>query len=282
MAIELEFVKTNCPELFGHPDDPVVFKPRLKAQKGGFTFGDIVSFVGSPALAIYALRRHKNIISVYNEKLTHGDYEWLYNESVNPVECISLVKDAKFHHVEVQKLYDIIIGEQIEKNKDNSIDYDKDYLNMITNLEENISELETDIGELHYNISESECKLAFAEKKTEEATQRAEAAERALAEAQAKLAEAKTQTTTPQEVVTVNTALWEDSCEAACIVIEQIAKNQERGIIKNDFLNRMRAASSKKKTCSGADKTAWKAFPDEYKNGPGFPKKVTVKKHELE
>lgn len=103
------------------------------------------------------------------------------------------------------------------------------------------------------------------------ALQQVEELKQSLADTRAELAEA--QAAAPQEVVTVNAALWEASCEAACAVTEQIAKNHERGITKGAFLDRMRAAATGKKTCSGADKVAWKALPDEYKNGPGCPKK---------
>ena len=95
----------------------------------------------------------------------------------------------------------------------------------------------------------------------------AEDLKQALAEAREQLAAA------PQEVVTVNAALWEESCKAACVVTEQIAKNRERGITKAAFLGRMKAVTPNKVTCSGADRAAWKALPDEYKNGPGCPKK---------
>ena len=46
--------------------------------------------------------------------------------------------------------------------------------------------------------------------------------------------EFKAQTAAPQEVVTVNAALWEESCKAACVVTEQIAKNRERGICQHE------------------------------------------------
>lgn|GEM_PF-5951710 len=94
-----------------------------------------------------------------------------------------------------------------------------------------------------------------------------------ISELEAEIMEFKAQTAAPQEVVTVNAALWEESCKAACVVTEQIAKNRERGITKDAFLGRMKAVTPNKVTCSGADRAAWKALPDEYKNGPGCPKK---------
>lgn len=99
------------------------------------------------------------------------------------------------------------------------------------------------------------------------ALQRAGAAEQALAKAQEQLAAA------PQEVGTVDAALWENSLDAACTVLVGIMDNGEVGITKDNFGERMRDASPNKRTHTKADRLAWKKLPDRHKAGPGRPKK---------
>ena len=93
------------------------------------------------------------------------------------------------------------------------------------------------------------------------------------AELEAELAEAKAQAAAPQEIVTVDAALWENSCKAACTVLVEIMGNGETGITRDNFLERMRAIIPGKRTHTKADKIAWATLPDRYKNGPGCPKK---------
>ncbi len=80
-------------------------------------------------------------------------------------------------------------------------------------------------------------------------------------------------TNTLQEIVTVDAALWETSCRAACSVLVEIVGSGERGITNAVFLERMKALAPGKRTHTKADKIAWKALPDRHKNGPGCPKK---------
>jgi len=94
-----------------------------------------------------------------------------------------------------------------------------------------------------------------------------------IAELEAELAEAKAQAAAPQEIVTVDAALWENSCKAACTVLVEIMGNGETGITRDNFLERMRAIIPGKRTHTKADKIAWATLPDRYKNGPGCPKK---------
>jgi len=76
-----------------------------------------------------------------------------------------------------------------------------------------------------------------------------------------------------QEIVTVDAALWETSCRAACSVLVEIVGSGEMGITNAVFLERMKALAPGKRTHTKADKIAWKALPDRHKNGPGCPKK---------
>lgn len=115
--------------------------------------------------------------------------------------------------------------------------------------------------------------LSRAKKRITELETQYDAALQQIEELKQALAEAKAQTAAPQEVVPVDAALWESSCEAACTVLVEIVGNGETGMSKAIFLERMKALAPGKRTHTKADKIAWKALPNRYKNGPGCPKK---------
>lgn len=77
----------------------------------------------------------------------------------------------------------------------------------------------------------------------------------------------------PQEVVTVDAALWENSFRAACSVLVKIVGNNETGITRSTLENRMKDVASGGRTHTKADRIAWESLPDKHKSGPGRPKK---------
>ena len=97
--------------------------------------------------------------------------------------------------------------------------------------------------------------------------------EKALAAANEQLVEVVNQGGQGKQEGTVNAALWEDSCRAACSILVEIMSNGEADIIKRDFEERLKNATAGKRTHSKVDRIAWEALPDKYKHGPGCPKK---------
>ncbi len=106
-----------------------------------------------------------------------------------------------------------------------------------------------------------------------------------VAELEQQLADTRAQlaaVSQPQEVVTVDAALWEDSCRAACSVLVKIVGGGETDITNAAFQKRMAAAASGGRTHTKADKIAWKSLPDAHKAGPGRPQKTPSENPEHE
>ena len=119
MAIEMEMVKVFC-DPFHPEDEPELFKPRIKRPKGNFfSTKEVIDFLHySPSMFVDVLRKHKDIISIYNSRLTREDFLAFYDESINSVECIYAIKNARFHYIEFRMLYDKILSESLNKNSE--------------------------------------------------------------------------------------------------------------------------------------------------------------------
>lgn len=119
MTIEMEMVKVCC-DPFHPEDEPELFKPRIKRPKGNFfSTKEVIDFLHySPSMFVDVLRKYKDIISIYNSRLTRENFLALYDESINSVECIYAIKNARFHYIEFRMLYDKILSEVLNKNSE--------------------------------------------------------------------------------------------------------------------------------------------------------------------
>jgi|GEM_PF-5091775 hypothetical protein len=82
------------------------YRSEIKRPEGDyFTHDEICNaFEISPANLVLRLRKHRNIIKIYTDSMTREDRDWFYDDSVDPVECLSAFNDAKFHFLEVEAL----------------------------------------------------------------------------------------------------------------------------------------------------------------------------------
>lgn len=104
-------------------------------------------------------------------------------------------------------------------------------------------------------------------------------AQKRIVELEARLEEVSCQTkeaiNTPQEVVTVDAALWEDSCKAMGKILVEIIENGEtvqkdsKDLSAQTLKTRLKAASERKRIHSKVDAIAWEVLPEKYRNRPG-------------
>lgn len=115
MAIETEMVPTDYNAIF-EEREPEIFRPEIKRPEGDYFHSeDLISFLNSsPAGLVEILRRYHNTIKIYC--ILSNDRKFFYDESIDPMDCLYILSDAKFHYLEVRRLYDEIIKERIVLN----------------------------------------------------------------------------------------------------------------------------------------------------------------------
>jgi hypothetical protein len=103
MTIEIEMVPAEYNYLF-EDREPEGFCPEIKRPAGDFfTYEEIIEFFEiSPANLVSCLRQLRDIIKIYSPTLNRQDRELFYDPSIDPVECLYIFHDARFHYVEVR------------------------------------------------------------------------------------------------------------------------------------------------------------------------------------
>lgn len=120
------------------------------------------------------------------------------------------------------------------------------------------SDFQRRIAELNSQLVESQKRIVELETRLEEVS-----------------CQARKAINTPQQVVTVDAALWEDSCKAMGKVLVEVIENGEtvqkdsKDLSVKTLKTRLKDASERKRIHSKVDAIAWEVLPEKYRNGPG-------------